>query len=157
MQPEFERLILQHSGRIKAIARRYADAGTEDDLYQEILEQLWRSFGHFRQQSKPETWIFRVGFNTAMTSLRKVIKQRKGVEKLQHLKPAFSVGEERCQADILEDFMTSLNDVDASILMMYLDGLNTKDMASVLGIRTNTIGVRISRIKAAFTRRNAEI
>lgn len=156
MQPEFEQLIVENSGRIRAIAIRYADAGSEDDLYQEILEQLWRSFTSFRQESKPETWIYRVGFNTAMTRLRKVVKQREGVEKLRHLKPIDSLGEERCQAEILEDFMASISDIDASILMMFLDGLSAKEMAAVLGIRSNTIEVRISRLKAAFTKRNAE-
>jgi len=75
--PEFEELIEEHSGRIRAIAKRYADDGNVDDLYQEILEQLWRSFGSFQGNSKPETWIYRVGFNTSMTRLRKVVKQNK--------------------------------------------------------------------------------
>lgn len=79
MPPEFEKLIEGHSGRIRAIARRYADNSSVDDLYQEILEQLWRSFKGFRGKSKPETWIYRVGFNTAMTRLRRNVKQRLGM------------------------------------------------------------------------------
>lgn len=156
MPLEFEQLIREQAGRIRAIAKRYADNGSEDDLYQEILEQLWRSFDSFRGQSKPETWVYRVGFNTAMTRLRKVVKQREIEQKLQGLKqPNVSTGN-RCQAEILEDFMTSLNDIDASVLMMYLDGLSGQEMADVLGIQLNAVQVRISRLKKAFTDRYME-
>ncbi|GAA3938799.1 sigma-70 family RNA polymerase sigma factor [Litoribacillus peritrichatus] len=156
MPLEFEQLIREQAGRIRAIAKRYADNGSEDDLYQEILEQLWRSFDSFRGQSKPETWVYRVAFNTAMTRLRKVVKQREIEQKLQSLKqPNVSTGN-RCQAEILEDFMTSLNDIDASVLMMYLDGLSGQEMADVLGIQLNAVQVRISRLKKAFTDRYME-
>ncbi len=157
MPPEFEQLIKDQCGRIRAIAKRYADEGNEEDLYQEILEQLWRSFGNFRGKSKPETWIYRVGFNTAITRLRKVIKQREGEQKLKSLmQPNLSAGG-RCQAEILEDFMASLNDIDASVLMMYLDGLSGQEIAEVLGIQLNAIQVRISRLKKAFTDRYMEV
>lgn len=157
MPPEFDRLIIENSGRIRAIARRYADDGNEDDLYQEILEQLWRSFGNFLGKSKPETWIYRVGFNTAMTRLRKVAKRREGEQKLQSLKQTNISSGGRCEAEVLEDFMASLNDIDASALMMYLDGLSGQEMAEVLGVHLNAIEVRISRLKRAFTDRYVEV
>jgi RNA polymerase sigma-70 factor, ECF subfamily len=156
MPPEFEQLIKEQGSRVRAIAKRYADDGNEDDLYQEILEQLWRSFDSFRNESKPETWIYRVGFNTAMTRLRKVIKQREAEQKLKNLKQQHSSDNELCQAEILEDFMTSINDIDSSVLMMYLDGLNGQEMAEVLGIQLNAVQVRISRLKKAFTERYME-
>jgi len=154
--PEFEELIEEHSGRIRAIAKRYADDGNVDDLYQEILEQLWRSFGSFQGNSKPETWIYRVGFNTSMTRLRKVVKHREGEQKLRSLKQTDSTTSNRCPAEILEDFITSLCDTDTSILMMYLDGLSGQEMTEVLGIKLNAIQVRISRLKKAFTNRYVE-
>ncbi|PCJ43666.1 MAG: RNA polymerase subunit sigma [SAR86 cluster bacterium] len=157
MPPEFEQLIKDHSGRIRAIARRYADESGIDDLYQEILEQLWRSFEGFQGKSKPETWIYRVGFNTAMTRLRKVVKQREGEQKLTSLKQTDAMSGDRCQAEILDDFMASLNDIDTSVLMMYLDGLSGHEMAEVLGTPLNAIQVRISRLKKAFTDRYMEV
>ena len=156
MSLEFEQMIEAQSGRIVAIARRYADRDQVDDLYQEILEQLWRSFPEFRGQSKLETWVYRVGFNTAMTRVRKDIKQREGKQKLAGLQQSEAGPAERCQAEILEDFMASLNDVDASILMMYLDGLSGQEVADVLGLSLNASQVRISRLKQAFTTRYVE-
>lgn len=79
---EFEQLLSSNSGRIRAIAARYGANCEADDLYQEILEQLWRSFKSFRGDSKPETWIYRIGINTAMTRLRKSVKQRETMGRL---------------------------------------------------------------------------
>lgn len=153
MPPEFEQMIKANSGRISAIARRYADAEEQDDLYQEILEQLWRSFKQFRGEAKPETWIYRIGFNTAMTRVRKAVKQRQGREQMSALRQQESAPSGRCQAEVLQEFLQSLSEVDASILMMYLDGLSGDDMAVVLGMKTNAIQVRINRIKKQFAER----
>ena len=156
MSSEFEQLIEKHSGRILAIARRYADKENVEDLYQEILEQLWRSFDSFKGSAKPETWIYRVGFNTAMTRLRKIVKQREGENKIRVFKQSEQTFGERDPAEILEDFISSLNDIDTSVLIMYLDGLTGEEMAEVLGSPVNAIQVRIARLKKAFTLRYTE-
>ncbi len=52
--------------------------------------------------------------------------------------------------DVLSDFVAGLGEIDASILMMYLDGLAADEMSSVLGISDNAINVRINRLKQKF-------
>lgn len=153
---EFEQLLSSNNGRIWALANKYGANGDAEDLYQEILEQLWRSYKSFRGESKPETWIYRVGVNTAMTRLRKSVKQREAVALASEQVGGAALPGERCQADILQDFIRILNDVDASILMMYLDGLTGQEMASVLGIKVNSIQVRINRMKSLFSERYVE-
>ncbi len=157
MAREFEQLINRQSGRIYAIARRYAEIDGIDDLYQEILEQLWRSWKRFRGESKPETWIYRIGFNTAMTSLRKRVRQRKGSELVKVETGLKTVEAGRSEAEILRDFLDSLGEVDASVMMMYLDGLTGQEMAGILGIRVNAIQVRITRMKKTFAKRYLEV
>ena len=46
--------------------------------------------------------------------------------------------------------MNHLTDTDASILMMYLDGLTSEACADVVGISANAVRVRIKRIKDEF-------
>ena len=65
-------------------------------------------------------------------------------------RPEGQPGQENCQADILNAFMNTLNDIEASILMMYLDGLNSEDIAEVVGITANAVRVRVKRIKTTF-------
>lgn len=153
---EFEQLLSSNNGRIWALAKKYGANGDTEDLYQEILEQLWRSYESFRGESKPETWVYRIGINTAMTRLRKSVAQREVMGLMNEQAKADTILGERCQADILQDFITVLNDVDASILMMYLDGLTGQEMASVLGIKINSIQVRINRMKKVFSERYVE-
>ena len=158
MAAEFEQLIKVNGGRILAIARRYADTDAVDDLYQEILVQLWRSIDSFRGDAKPETWIYRIGLNTALTSVRKQIRLREGKAAIlnSQVSSEESLGG-RCQAEILSEFMDSLADVDSSIMMMYLDGLNGQEMSSVLGMKLNAVQVRINRLKKMFSDRYLEV
>lgn len=157
MAAEFEQLIIDHGGRILAIARRYADTDAVDDLYQEILVQLWRSIDSFRGDAKPETWIYRIGFNTAMTSVRKQIRLREGKAILNNQSSSEESLGGRCQAEILSEFMDSLADVDSSIMMMYLDGLNGQEISSILGMKLNAVQVRINRLKKMFSDRYLEV
>lgn len=150
MLTEFENLIRHNQGRIRAIVNRYANTEEREDLYQEILEQLWRSFDHFRGDAKLETWVYRVGFNTAMSRMRKSVKQRQDSQSQNTWSAETSTSDARCQAELLQEFLESLEEVDASILMMYLDALTAREMADVLGLRKNAVEVRITRIKKAF-------
>jgi RNA polymerase sigma-70 factor, ECF subfamily len=152
MHIEFEKLVREHMGRIRRIARRYADAGGVDDLVQDILIRLWRSLPGFRGEARVETWVYRVALNAAMTSVKGSIRDRELRASLtekaglpQTTVPGSS------PADVLTSFLAGLGQVDASILMMYLDGLTASEMSSVLGISDNAINVRINRLKEKFS------
>lgn len=110
--------------------------------------QLWRSYRNFRGEAKAETWVYRVALNVSMTQLRKIVKERDLHNELAAQTPANEGAPAgACQADILTGFLNSLGDIDASLLMMYLDGLTAKEMAEVLGIQDNAVNVRINRMK----------
>lgn len=149
MHKAFEQMIIQNQGRIRYIASRNSHANEFEDMYQEILMQLWRSFESFDGKSARETWVYKVALNTAYTYVRKSIKQKKVMQNM----PPINISEpaqDNCQADILQSFMDKLNDIDASILMMYLDGLSSEDTADVVGITSNAVRARIKRIKQEF-------
>ena len=148
---EFEDLVREHSGRIRQIARRFAANGAVDDLVQDILVRLWRSYAGFRGDSKVESWIYRVALNAAMTHLSDAAKAR-SLQEAMSAQPAATAEsvEGASPAEILSHFLSRLGDVDASILMMYMDGLTADEMSGVLGITGNAINVRINRMKQKF-------
>lgn len=148
MHKAFEQVILQNQGRIRYIASRYSHANEFEDMYQEILMQLWRSFESFKGEASRETWVYKVALNTACTFVRQSVKQKESAEMPigNEIQPA----QDNCQADILTSFMNQLSDIDASILMMYLDGLSSEDTADVAGISSNAVRARIKRIKQEF-------
>jgi RNA polymerase sigma-70 factor (ECF subfamily) len=153
MTADFEQLIRHHGARIRRIASRYADSSSIDDLVQDILVRLWRSYPNFRSDAKIETWIYRVALNASMTYVKDAIRERKGQAALAEQSSASSAAPTATSgmADVLANFLTQLGDIDASILMMYLDGLSADEMSGVLGISGNAIGVRINRLKQKFT------
>lgn len=151
MQKEFEQVLAANQGRIKYIASRYSNQHDFDDIYQEIVMQLWRSFASFKGQSSRETWLYQVALNTASTFVTKTIKHRELQQVLARIVKSESGGsQENCQAEILNKFMNALSDIDSSILMMYLDGLSSAQIATVVGISDNAVRLRIKRIKATF-------
>jgi RNA polymerase sigma-70 factor (ECF subfamily) len=148
---EFEQLVRDHGGRIRRIARRFAADNAVDDLVQEILTRLWRSFAGFRGDAKAESWIYRVALNAAMTHIAETVKARELQAAVSaHCAAAEGAPGGASAANILADFLGRLGDVDASILMMYMDGLTADEMSGVLGITGNAINVRINRIKQKF-------
>ncbi len=113
-------------------------------MYQEILLQLWRSFNSLRGGSPCDTWVHKVALNTACTFVKKEVKRKdlsKSMLVTEHnlVQPA----QEQCQADLLNNFMNQLTDTDASILMMYLDGLSSDDSADFVGISATAVFSRI--------------
>ena len=151
MPIQFDQVVREHAGRIRQIARRYADPGGIDDLVQDILVQLWRSLPSFRGEAKLETWVYRVALNVAMTSVKESIRQRALRASLNAKSvPAQTADLGSSPVELLSSFMAGLGEIDAAILMMYLDGLTADEMSSVLGISDNAINVRINRLKQKF-------
>lgn len=150
MSSDFEQLLQANSGRIRRIAMRYADAGETDDLIQDILLALWLSYESFRGDSKVETWVYRVALNTAMSGVRKSISRRKTRQTFSSFFNEEAVPVGMAEKDILSEFLDSLNEVDASVMMMTLDGMTPKDIEEVLGTSANAISVRINRIKQKY-------
>ncbi len=114
--------------------------------------RLWRSLPTFRGEARIETWVYRVALNAAMTSVKDSIRRREVRASLtEKAGPPQSSMPGSNPADVLTSFMAELGQVDASILMMYLDGLTAIEMSSVLGISDNAINVRINRLKEKFS------
>jgi RNA polymerase sigma-70 factor (ECF subfamily) len=152
MPPDFEQLVRQHDARIRRIARRYAASDAVEDLVQDILVRLWRSYPRFRSEARVETWIYRVALNASMTYVKDSIREREKHSALAAQAPSPGTATAATSMDdVLTSFLSLLGDVDASILMMYLDGLTAEEMSAVLGIGANAIAVRINRLKQKFS------
>ena len=76
LESEFLEKIENHKGMIFKISKMYVD-GKEDreDLFQEIIYQLWKSYQNFEGKSQFSTWLYRVSINTALTFLNKEKKK----------------------------------------------------------------------------------
>ena len=138
----------EHQGIVHHISAMYANSLEErDDLSQEIILQLWRSFRSFQNQSKFSTWLYRVALNTAISSLRKSKKfQWTTLDKADGIAidPIDSLDEDIRH---LYQAINKLSKVDRAITMLYLEEYSYEEMAEILGITPINVGVRINRIK----------
>jgi len=150
-EKKFLRLISEHEGLIHKICHVYAaDALAKQDLFQEIVIQLWKSFENFRNESKISTWMYRVALNTALTEKRRN-KTKVSISFLGSLK------DDKAQESIVDAHEETLNllfsaiskltEVEKAVVMLYLDDKSYEDMEDVLGINQGTLRVKMNRIK----------
>jgi RNA polymerase sigma-70 factor (ECF subfamily) len=147
----FEQQVKAHELMIHKICRMYAyTAADREDLFQDIVVQLWQAFPTFRGEAKFSTWLYRVAINTAMTRARKkkasvsyvdpdVIPTNQGED------ASAQVEIEKLQ--ILHEAISRLNEVERAVLMLYLEERSYEEMEEVLGMTQNALRVKISRIK----------
>lgn len=99
------------------------------------------------------TWVYRVALNTAISFARRRKHTTVSIEQPEKLPLA---GNSSDSLYLLEEFLLSLNKVNRSVLLMYLDGLNHTEIGTVLGRRPNAVAVRLNRIKKDFEKRYVE-
>lgn len=149
-QKEFIQRIREHEGIIYKISRVYFELEEDQqDLYQEIVYQLWKSFDSFRGQSKWSTWMYRVALNTAISFLKKNKSgpRKVGSDQLEHfrLEPFDPVLEERIEW--LYRSIQGLSVVEKGIILLYLEGKSHEEISAITGFSRSNVGTRISRIK----------
>ena len=145
----FQRWFDLHKGLIFKIVKSYADtAFDQEDLFQDVAIQVWRSIPSFRNESAASTWIYRVALNTAMTWIRHEKKRNRSesIEMAQHmLDDNTSLVDDRLAWLYKE--IHQLDKIDRSIALLLLDDLSYKEIATILGITESNVAVKIHRIK----------
>lgn len=151
MEKAFLRDINDNQGIIIKVCRIYcSDQADFEDLFQEIVLQLWQSYGRFNGLSKVSTWMYRVALNTAITSLRRRKRRpdRNRLTVAEHRAPY--IDHPRIDVEYhqqLQGAIDSLNKFDRALMLLYLDEKSYKEMAEIMGITESNIGVKINRIK----------
>lgn len=164
MKEEEQRLIFnswigQYRALIFKVLKAYAQTSDDqDDLFQDISLQVWRSIPNFKQKSAVSTWIYRISINTALSWSTKEKKKgnQHSIEQVEHLiEPIHQEEDERLVW--LYDEIRKLDEVDRSLTLLLLDGFSYKDMAQMVGISESNIGVKIHRIKKHLIKESEKI
>lgn len=162
-EPEHRRIFDEWLGRYKGVlskvVRAYAfTVHDRDDLFQEITTQVWNSIPRFRSQSGVTTWLYRVALNSSLAWTRKERKHRGRTQTLdgKELDLTESAPARNPRLDWLHEEIARMDHVDRSLTLLLLDGCSYRDMAEILGISENNIGVKINRIKARLVDKSKE-
>ncbi len=121
-----------------------------NDLFQEIVAQLWRSYPSFREESKFSTWMYRVALNTAITTFKKT-KRRPDQNRLTY--ENFQIKDEAYDTEtednikLLHRAVSQLTGVEKSIILLFLEEKKYEEIAEITGITQNYVRVKMNRIK----------
>jgi len=150
-EQEFLLLVNQNQGIIRKVCHLYGrNDADKEDLYQEIVIQLWKSFSSFRGEAKFSTWMYRIALNTAISNLRKQSR------KVELSFPEFipkeiaDTEEEKIKEEKLKEMyaaISRLTEVEKAIVMLYLEDKSYDEMEEILGISSGTLRVKMNRIK----------
>ncbi|HUR30178.1 MAG TPA: sigma-70 family RNA polymerase sigma factor [Saprospiraceae bacterium] len=151
IEKEFERQINAHESLIFKVCRVYAFTDADrQDLFQEIVIQLWKAFPRFKGDSKFSTWLYRVALNTAITGLRKkkdFITSFEPASLPAHHIDTYENEVQEEQSRQLYEAIAQLNEVERAIVMLYLEEHTYDDMEEILGINQGTLRVKMNRIR----------
>ncbi len=150
-EQDFLLLVQEHQGIIRKVCHLYGrNDADRDDLYQEIVIQLWKAFGGFRGDAKVSTWMYRIALNTAISNLRK--QSRKVALSFPEFIPKDEAEtyEEKLKEEKLQQMYAAigrLTEVEKAIVMLYLEDKSYDEMEEILGIGNGALRVKMNRIK----------
>jgi RNA polymerase sigma-70 factor (ECF subfamily) len=152
---KFLELVNENRSRILRVCRVYAwNSADQDDLYQEILFQIWRSLPALKEKQFANTWLYRVAINTAISFIR---KRATGTARVVHVghaeltraiesrQPTPENSDER-MAD-LYTAIYKLDPLEKAVVTLFLEDFTYEQMAEATGINANNVGVILHRAK----------
>lgn len=150
----FLALLDEHKGIVYKVASVYCRRPEDrPDLEQEIMIQLFRSFGNFDGRSRFSTWMYRVAMNVAISFYRSdrrsighmVPIEGSGIELVAAAEPPPEIRQ-------LRVFISQLDELNRALILLYLEGHSQDEMAEITGLTVTNVATKISRIKEKLRR-----
>ena len=145
---QFTKMVKEYRKTIYTVCYFYSkDTEEVNDLYQEILINLWKGFEKFRGESSLKTWIWRVSLNTCNN------QERKKKSSVQTIPLSIDIDlyndddVQSKQIQMLYDRINRLDVFDRAIILLWLENMNYQDIADVVGISLSNVTNRLFRIK----------
>jgi RNA polymerase sigma-70 factor (ECF subfamily) len=150
MEKEFVEMINTYRGIIYKVCQVYGyEKEYREDLFQEIVLQLWKSFPGFRKESRISTWMYRVALNTAVSHFRKEVRkpERLKITKAEIQIPDLSFSDESENLLLLDEAIRQLTRIEKAIIMLYLEEKSYQEIGEIMGITHSNVGVKLNRMK----------
>ena len=148
----FVQLIQQNRKIIYKICNSYcANRDKRDDLAQEIVYNLWKSYNSFKPAFKFSTWMYRIALNVAISFYRNENKSGSYTsldEKLIVYDEDTGLNTDKeSNLKLLMQFINELKEIDRSVMLLYLDDKGYKEISEITGITESNVATKINRIK----------
>jgi len=151
LHSKFISLLREYERIIYKICYLYADNEADrQDLYQEIVIQVWKGYQNFRGEAKFSTWLYQVAINTAIAGFRKEKKSPLTYSADGSLPEMADINYGEKETEQLEQLyaaISRLNDIEKAVVMLYLDDNSYEEMENIMGIPNGALRVKMTRIK----------
>ncbi len=143
----------EHQQKLLRICSVYAkDSDDTQDLFQEVLINIWRALPSFKENASIGTWMYRITLNVCLRIKSKEMKKQRKMLRLDSIR-VISLQDENLDKSTdtklmkLRSCIKTLNDADKAVITLYLEELPYKEISIITGLKENTVAVKIKRIK----------
>ena len=151
LQEKFQDRVEQHKKILYKVCNVYCrDRDSREDLAQEIMFQLWRSFGKFDGRCQFSTWMYRIALNVAISFFRSERTRTRHVfsDEERLLQAVVEPDRQPEEIQLLYEFIAELDPLSRALILLYLDGNAYQEIAEILGISETNVATKISRLKS---------
>lgn len=161
-EQQFLSLVEENKSSLVGICKFYVSMGAAlsvEDLFQEIVFNLWKGYKRFVQKPncKTSTWFYRVAINVSISQMRKekrIVYQ--AFEDVLQEDVTESEAEEMENVTDLYRLIQLLEQDEQALVFLYLENKSHKEIAEIMGISVSNVGTKIQRIKLKLRRLNNE-
>ena len=158
----FLSVVHAHKGIIYKVVNSYCkNPEDREDLVQEIIIQLWKSFGQYDDSFKHSTWMYRIALNVAISFYRKESSRKRisnpMTEGIINFPEQDDFNDTETEVGMLRSMIAQLKDLDKALILLYLDEKNHKEISRIMGISETNVATKINRIKNHLKRKFAQL
>jgi RNA polymerase sigma factor (sigma-70 family) len=147
LQTKFAQIVKENKDTIYTVCYMFSSDSEEvNDLFQEVLINLWKGLDSFKAQSDIRTWIYRIALNTCISANRKK-KKIETVSLSMNIDLFDDKDEKAKQVQLLHDRIKKLQPFDKAIVLLWLENMSYDEIGAIVGISTNNVAIRLFRIK----------
>jgi RNA polymerase sigma-70 factor (ECF subfamily) len=150
---EFLEILSNYQGILHKVSLIYfKNASDRVDNFQEIVYQLWKSYSKLQNRNSIGSWIYAVSINTSISRIKKIsrIEYRETLPDIPDTSDNFDELSKNESLKLLLNAIYKLDEIDRSIMLLYLDEKSYDEIAEIIGISKSNVGVRINRAKASL-------
>ena len=147
----------KHQRILFKVAYMYCrDRDDRQDLVQEMLIQVWRSYERFDERVQFSTWMYRIAVNVAITHYRSETRRIRDTVPLEEYGLDIAAADALFDRDndgegdnmrALRQMIDGLDELNRALILFFLEGFSSEEIAEVIGISASNVSTRINRLK----------
>lgn len=144
----FTEAVRDYDAMIRRICFGYSRSAEDlEDLYQDVLVNVWQGLGSYRADSSLKTWIYRVALNTCVSSLRRSSRRPVSATLGEVVDVSDDSSEKMRDIKELLECISMLGNIDKAVVMLWLDEYSYEEIASITGLSRGNVATRLHRAK----------